>query len=285
MKHGESPQVLREVRHVPKRHIHCRVQVDAPVMRNDALRTPCRPAGVAKSDGVPLISGKLPLIVWITLRQEFLVLNGLAHAHAHHQLIGQSALAVLDIDAEHIVLYLRQRVSCKRGELGVANHSLRLSMADDVGDGLGIEPRVDGVQNCPGHRNAEVALVHLGCVRTDDRDSVSLSNAPLIERGCERPASLSRLLPGEALVVVDHRSDVWVDLRRSGQVAQRAQLCVVGLQLRKVPTACGEAAHKEPPASESTLAERLGHPDHPPFSRRPSPVVFGCSRCASSQPR
>lgn len=84
-------------------------------------------------------------------------------------------------------------------------------MAEDDGDGAGVEAGVDVVEDGAGEGDGEVELVHGGDVGGHDGDDVAAADPEGGERGGELEASAARLGPCENGVVVDDGGCVGVD--------------------------------------------------------------------------
>src|SRR5207249_7805859 len=61
-----------------------------------------------------------------------------------------------DIDDQRLFLERRQRAPDDWREFGVGEQHLRLAVAEDEGDRLGVEADVDRVQHRVGHRHGEM---------------------------------------------------------------------------------------------------------------------------------
>ena len=76
-------------------------------------------------------------------------------------------------------------------------------MAEDDGDGPGVEAGIDVVEDGSGEGNGKVCLVHGRDVGCDDGDDVATANAEGCEGGGQLEASVVGLRPGVNGFVVD----------------------------------------------------------------------------------
>ncbi|KAF7831189.1 Uncharacterized protein G2W53_013522 [Senna tora] len=93
----------------------------------------------------------------------------------------------------------------------VDEDELGFGVAEDDGDGAGVEAGVDVVEDGAGERDGEVELVHGGDVGGDDGDDVAAADPDGGEGGGELEASAMGLGPSERGVVVDDGGAVAVD--------------------------------------------------------------------------
>ena len=96
-------------------------------------------------------------------------------------------------------------------------------MLEDVGDGLGLEAHVDGVEHGPAGRDPKMRLGVGGDVGQDRGDHVAGRDANLREPRGEPRASLVVFGVGLAEGAVDQGSVVGKDVCRPAQVRQRRQ--------------------------------------------------------------
>ena len=96
------------------------------------------------------------------------------------------------------------------------------------GDGLRIQPRVEGVEHRAAHRDAEMRLVHGRRIGQQHRHGVADADPAPRQRRREAPRTGVRFLPRVALRAVDHRQAPRID--RCGalderQRSQRHEVC------------------------------------------------------------
>jgi len=96
-------------------------------------------------------------------------------------------------------------------------------VAEDDGDGAGVEAGVDVVQDCAGEGDGEVELVHGGDVGGHDGDDAAAADTKGGEGGGQLEASAARLGPREGGVVINNGRDVAVDGGCSVQEAEGSE--------------------------------------------------------------
>jgi len=101
-------------------------------------------------------------------------------------------------------------------------------MAEDDGDGAGVEPEVDVVEDGAGEGDGKLELVHGGDVGSDDGDDAAAADSEGGNGIGELDASAARLGPGEGCVVVDNGRDVAVNGGGSVQETERCERRRVG---------------------------------------------------------
>lgn len=137
-----------------------------------AFRPARSPRGVIERDRIRFGLGKRPDKVRIPLRNKFFILD------LPEALAGAGVLRVVDIDHQWLFLELGQRRPGHGREYAVGNEDFRLGVLEYVGDRIGVEARVDGVEHRPQQRHAIVHLEHGWNVRQHRRYHV----APLYSR-------------------------------------------------------------------------------------------------------
>jgi hypothetical protein len=95
------------------------------------------------------------------------------------------------------------------------------------GNGLRIEPCVDGVQHCAGHRNAMVGFKHCGCVRQHHRNGIALADPCLDQRICQPLGAFQKRGIADPQRAVNDRDMIRVDQSCPLKMGQRCQRLVV----------------------------------------------------------
>lgn len=101
-------------------------------------------------------------------------------------------------------------------------------MAEDDGDGAGVEAEVDGVEHGSGHGDGEVELVHSRDIGGDDGDDVAAADPEGGESGSNAEAAAVGLRPSVRSRVVDYGGAVGVDGGGSLDEADRREGAGVG---------------------------------------------------------
>ena len=101
-------------------------------------------------------------------------------------------------------------------------------MLQDIGDRIGIETGVDGVDHGAGHRHAEQGLEQFRCVGGDDGDGIALADAPFIECARQFYAALVCFGPCRMTIAVDQRRMIGEHIGRTADKRQRRQWHEVG---------------------------------------------------------
>ncbi|PON63461.1 hypothetical protein PanWU01x14_131250 [Parasponia andersonii] len=138
-----------------------------------------RSGGVVENHRVPLTFGSDPLEIGVPFLDQILVTTTKLGSHRAHD--GGRRVRIVRHEDE-----ARNRGSS--GEQGdgfedeiagevIDEDELRLAVAEEHGDGAGVETEVDGVKDGARHRDGEVKLVHLGDVGGEDGDHVAPSDA------------------------------------------------------------------------------------------------------------
>ncbi len=224
MEHGQRPQVHRVFGHVPLQHVADGVGGGAPVVVDHALGVAGGAAGVVERNRIPLVGGQAP------------DKGGVA---AGHKGVVVGAAQALHGGAVERVLHLDhaqgrgggaqgQRLGQGAGELRVHDHGLGLAVIQHEGDGLGVEPGVEGVEHGARHGNAKVRLHHGRGVGQHHGHGVVLADACLGQRAGQLAAAGVGLGPGLAQRAVHDGQTVGVDLGRAFDERQGRQGGKVG---------------------------------------------------------
>ena len=124
-------------------------------------------------------------------------------------------------------LELGERGADLRGELAVGDQRLRFAVLQDVGDGRGIEPRVDGVEHRAQHGHAVVGIQHGRHVGQHGRHGVARPDAAARKRRSKPQRALMKRAVAVALGAMDHRYAVGVDGGRPRQERNRREACEI----------------------------------------------------------
>ncbi len=110
-----------------------------------------------------------------------------------------------------------------RGKFPIGDQHLGLTMLQDIGDGRGIQARVDGVQHGAEHRHAVMRLDHRRHVGKHGRNGVARHGCRRRQRRGQLPRAIVELPIGVAARAVDHGHALGMDLGRTRQERQRRQ--------------------------------------------------------------
>jgi len=113
----------------------------------------------------------------------------------------------------------REGFQDKRAREVVHEDELRFAVAQELGDGAGVEAGVDVVKDGPGHWDSEVELVHGGDVGGHNGHNVAPLDAERSDRRGHLEASTVGLRPRVGGVVVDSRRAITIHSSCSFQEA------------------------------------------------------------------
>ncbi len=221
----------------PGEHVAHRVQMRAAVMVDHAFRIAGRARGVVERDRVPLVRRHGPGEVGIATGEEILVGDRAER--------GGRAERILDVDD---VGPLGRRHPIERRlhhgrELAVGDQHLGAAVAEDEGDGRGVEPDVERVQHRAQHRHAEMRLEQRRHVRRQHGDGITAPDATSGEGGGQAAAARIGLGPAPPGLAMNDGGARGPDRSGAGDEAQRRERRMVGGVLRQI-----ERAHPGPPA-------------------------------------
>ncbi len=118
---------------------------------------------------------------------------------------------------------LRERLE-DRHERVVDEHHHVLRVIDDVGDLVGEQAHVDGVQNGAHARHGEVGLEVLGRVPRERRDAVAGPHAELLEPAAETVGAIDEIGVGDLRApTVAHPDDLGARVDRSHALEDQLQ--------------------------------------------------------------
>ena len=113
----------------------------------------------------------------------------------------------------------REGFQDKRAREVINEDELRFAVAQEHGDGVGVEAGVYVVKDGPGHRDGKVELVHGGNVGSHNGHNVAPLDAERCDRGGHLEASTVGLRPRVGGVVVDDRRAITIHSSGSFQEA------------------------------------------------------------------
>ena len=189
---------------------------------DDALGVARGARGVVEADRVPLIGGKAPCALGVTLVEQLLVLQ-LAEA-----LAARSVHGVVDVDHQRLDAGLGEGRLDHVREGRVGEQHLRLAVVQDEGDGRGIEPDVEGVEHRAAGRHAVMRFQERRDVGAHDGDRVALAVAAPLQRRAEPSAAGKILSPGTREGAVDIGRAIREHHGRAPDEGKRRQRHMVG---------------------------------------------------------
>ena len=170
VEHRHDIEICRMLRQRPASggpHAH---QICAAMVIDHALGAARGAGGVAKRQRLPLVGRHLPVIVRVACPDEALVILVADRRQITHRRIA-------DIDHADVLANVGgqrfQRGHHGRGKGGVDDQHAAVAVLEDIGDGLRLEPCIDGVQHTTRHRHTEMRLEHLGRVGGNHRHRVA----------------------------------------------------------------------------------------------------------------
>ena len=217
VKERHDREIRRIARHVPAHHRAHGHEIRAAMVIDDALGPPGGAGGVVEREALPFVFGHDPLEIRIAGLEQRLVIRVIRMRVHARRVVGH-----LD-DGGGGPLHQAERRRQHPEELRVAEHHARLAVIEDVGDGVGLEPRVDGVEHRPRRRHAEMRLALRGDVGQDRRHHIARRDPQPDQRRGEPRAAGVILAIGLAVPVIDHRLAVGENARRAPQMRQRRQ--------------------------------------------------------------
>ena len=254
VKHRQRPQVDRMQRHRPGDDVRHRVQIRAAVMGNDALRIAGGAGGVVQRDRVPLVGRQLPCEVRVAIGKERFI------RHVAEPLAG-GRIVVVDLDHERAPFaQQRERLLDHAGEFAIGQQHLGFAVLQREGDRFGVEPCVQRVEHCAGHRHREVGLEHRRYVGQHHRDGVADADAAMHQAAGQATAARVRFTPGLAARTVDDRGAVRIHVGRALDETDRRQCDEVGLVLVQTEVVGVGSRHFVSDRSRAATDWRLLHP-------------------------
>ena len=246
--------------------------------------------GVVERNGVPFIGGRLPRKFRIAFGDEALVLR-LADALARARVLG-----IVHVDHERFLLEGGESARDGTRELAVGDQDLGPAVPEHEGDRLGVEARVQRVDDRARHGNAEMTLEHFRGIREHRRDRVADAYAAVRKRRGETPATRIGLGPRGASRPVDDCEASGIDgggaldesQRRQGRVVGRVPVEIELVRIRLVrarhrrstPPCCVARFHTR--SSISTAVSKRRHTHCVLFSASMSASRLACSASSSA---
>ena len=217
VEHRQRPEEDGARRDVPRQNLADGHHPRAAVVIDDTLRVARGSRRVIERDRLPLVADRRSLEVGRALSEERLVLD------LAQPLAGPLVERIVEINDEWPPVELSQGLADRRRELAVGDQDLGLAVAQDVGDGAGVQPGVDGVEHGAERRDPMVRLEYGRHVGQDHRHRVALADAP--RRQCRGKPARPRveLAVADASRAVNDRGAVGINGRRAGQESQRRQ--------------------------------------------------------------
>ncbi len=188
VKHRQGPQIHRVVGHAPGHLIAQRIEKSTSVVVDHALGVTGCAGGVVEGYRVPLIKWPGPDEVGVTLGEQGFVFQ------VGYRL-ALEVLRVADVDQQRWVVQLRHCGAHHIGEFPVHQHHPRLAVLKHVGDGIGIEADVEGIEHRADHRYAKVRFKHRRDIGQDGRHGVAAADTPGRQCRGQLPASGIGLRP------------------------------------------------------------------------------------------
>jgi hypothetical protein len=231
------------------------------VVIDHALRIAGGAGRVVERDRAAFIGDRAPGKVRIAAGDELFILDP-AEALAR-----PAIERIVDVDHQWRFLQPRERRADLGGVFAIGDQHLRLAVLEDIADGRGIEPRVDGVKHRAEHRHAEMHLEHRRHVRQHRR--YRLARTHMVRQRGRKPCDPFAQRPvAQPQVAVYDRKALRMDRggsRQEGNRRQRREIRRVGLQ-------AGEQAAVAPPLLDL------------PLRRSCPPDRLGCSGCTRGFP-
>ncbi len=225
VEHRQRPEIDRMLAQTSREDVaHC-VEIRAAMMRDDAFGIARGAGRVTQRNRVPFVARQRPGVVRIAGRQHGLVLD-LSDALA----AGERGVVHVD-DERFWAVHARQRVGHHGREFRIDQQDLCAAMLQHERDRAGIEPRVERVKNCAGHRHGEMSLIHRRDVRQHRRDRVATADALAREPRGKPAAAVVGLAPGEFALFVHDAGQARIDVRRALEKADWRQRHEVGRRL------------------------------------------------------
>ena len=234
-------KVAHEERQFPADRCSHRHQVGAAMVIDHALGPPSGAGCVIEGETFPFVLGQHPAEIGITRRQKLFVILLLSDGR-------DTRLFVRHLDHEGgRTAHLADRLHRHRQELAVDQCDLRLAVIEDIGHGVHIQPRVDGVQHRTAGGHAEGGFGLRGHVGQDRGHHIAGGHACLRQRRCQ-PRHAPVVAPvGQPCLAIDQRLAVGKDQGGALQVRQWCQRYIVGRPLAQ-PGFIAHPAHVIPPS-------------------------------------
>ncbi len=165
VEHGQCPKIAGMLGQIPCNNITNRVQICTSMVVDNTLRIACCARSIIEGNGIPFIKTRPQLHLLRAGRQKRLIFQ--------HITMGLLICNQIDhLDEQHLMVHHGHRLIHNRPKCGIKNQYLGNSMIKDKGHGCRIKPRVDGIQDPTGHRDAIMGLEHLGYVWKKKRDGI-----------------------------------------------------------------------------------------------------------------
>ena len=226
VEHRHDIEICRMLRQRPAGggpHAH---QIGAAMVIDHALGAARGAGSVAKRQRLPLVGRHLPVIVRVACPDEAFVILVADRRQITHRRIA-------DIDHADVLANVGgqrfQRRHHGRGKGGVDDQHAAVAVLEDIGDGLRLEPCIDGVQHTTRHRHAEMRLEHLGRVGGNHRHRVADAEPGPGQRRGQPPHACIALGPCVAALAVNHGGTVRKQIGGAGDETERRQRHEIGV--------------------------------------------------------
>ena len=218
----QRPQIDGLGRQWPDTDVAHRFEESSPMVVDHAFGAPGGTGGVVQRDRVGLAARQRPCERRVAVGNESLVL------HCSEPPTRPGIERVVDVDHVDLALELRQRRPHHASVHAVSDHHLGRAVLEDIGDRVGIEPRVDRIEHGAEDRHAVVRIKHRRDIRQHHSDDVAALYAEPGQRRSQPARALVVLRISDPQAAVDHGHPIRVDLRRARQERDRGQWRMVG---------------------------------------------------------
>ncbi len=226
MKHGQSPQIDRVLGHVPFENIGHRIHIRAAMGVHHALGFAGRAGGVIQGDRIPLVGHIGQRLARQTFCEQRLIIQRADALAAGHEL----RIGHVDHQRRRQTLLHRERHGLLHHgrQFRIDQHGLGAAVQQHVGQRLGVEPGVEGVEHQPGHGHAELRFHHGRHIGQHDRHHIPALQAPSHQGRCQPSAALARLRPVALQAAVKDGQALRIKVGGMIQKDQRRERRVVG---------------------------------------------------------
>ena len=237
-------QIDRMQHHAPGQDIGRGRKIGPAMVIDHALGAAGGAGGVVDGDGFPFVLRHDPCRRGVAFGQEFVIGQVMARG-------GEAFIHHFD-DPGDGALHAADGLFRQGQEGGVAEHDLRARMAEDVGHRIGVEPRVDGVQDRSGGGDAEMGHGLCRDVGHERRHHIARADAVQRQRRGEAGDLFGIDRIAEAGGFPDHGGAVGVDVRRPLQEGQRRERHVIRRTFLQSGF-IGQPAHSSLPPANSCV--------------------------------
>ena len=118
---------------------------------------------------------------------------------------------IVEVDDERLPVETAESLAHGRGKLPVGDQGLRFAVSQDVGDGAGVQPRVDGIEHGAERGHALVEFEHGRNIGQDHGHRIALADAACRQRRSEAAGSRVELPVADAPLAVNDGSPLRID--------------------------------------------------------------------------